>query len=272
MAPTSAGLTNGGQTTHYQFTYDNSLGGTGGIEPARTNQVLANCEADFNLMSGWFDNIALDVNFTHCRQRDAKQRRGGLELLRPEPDRHHQPRQPATPPSSAICSCRKWSSSSCGPRARAGTEAAPKEARGRASPASSAAQFLAANGLGATPADSPTATRGSRASGPTGSTTSITPTTAPTPSPAARLSSSITSSPSSASRINEIVAAGAKTLGGVYRNLTGDTADPFPFFKQLVRHGLPRHLHDHHRATSTTRSRSASSPSGSTRAPSAATR
>jgi hypothetical protein len=63
MAPTSAGLTNGGQTTHYQFTYDNSLGGPGGIEPARTNQVLANCEADFNLMSGWFNNIALDVNF-----------------------------------------------------------------------------------------------------------------------------------------------------------------------------------------------------------------
>ena len=50
MAPTSAGLTNGGQTTHYQFTYDNSLGGPGGIEPARTNQVLANCEADFNLI------------------------------------------------------------------------------------------------------------------------------------------------------------------------------------------------------------------------------
>ena len=52
MAPTSAGLTNGGQTTHYQFTFDDSLGGPGGIEPARTNQVLANCEADFNLMSG----------------------------------------------------------------------------------------------------------------------------------------------------------------------------------------------------------------------------
>src|SRR4051794_40709000 len=57
MAPTSNGLTNGGQTTHYQFTYDDSLGGTGGIEPARTNQVIANCEADFNLMSGWFNNI-----------------------------------------------------------------------------------------------------------------------------------------------------------------------------------------------------------------------
>src|SRR3954447_15344975 len=63
MTQPSAGLTNAGQTTHYQFTYDDSLGGPGGIEPARTNQVLAICEADFNQMSGWFGNIALDVNF-----------------------------------------------------------------------------------------------------------------------------------------------------------------------------------------------------------------
>ena len=35
------------------------------------------------------------------------------------------------------------------------------------------------------------------------------------------------------------VAAGASTLGGVYRNLTGDTADPFPFFKQLMDTAFP---------------------------------
>lgn len=39
--------------------------------------------------------------------------------------------------------------------------------------------------------------------------------------------------------INAIVAAGANTLGGVYRNLTGDTADPFPFFKQLLDTSFP---------------------------------
>src|SRR5580693_89313 len=68
MAPTSNGLTNGGVTTHYRFQYDDSLQQTaanpGGPEPARTNQVIAACEGDFNLMSGWFGNIALDVNFT----------------------------------------------------------------------------------------------------------------------------------------------------------------------------------------------------------------
>jgi hypothetical protein len=34
--------------------------------------------------------------------------------------------------------------------------------------------------------------------------------------------------------INQIVAAGASTLAGVYKNLTGDAGDPFPFFKRLL--------------------------------------
>jgi hypothetical protein len=67
MAQTSNGLTNGGATAHYQFSYDDSLSAPinpGGPEPARTNAVIAACEADFNQMAGWFGNIALDVNFT----------------------------------------------------------------------------------------------------------------------------------------------------------------------------------------------------------------
>ena len=34
-----------------------------GPEPARTQAVMNACEADFNLMSGWFANTALDVGF-----------------------------------------------------------------------------------------------------------------------------------------------------------------------------------------------------------------
>src|SRR4051812_7315689 len=67
MALTTTGLTNGGVTTHYRFQYDNSLSAPrnpSGPEPARTNAVIAACENDFNLMAGWFGNIALDVNFT----------------------------------------------------------------------------------------------------------------------------------------------------------------------------------------------------------------
>ena len=37
----TTGLTNGGVTTHFNFFYETSLGGAGGIEPARINQLLA---------------------------------------------------------------------------------------------------------------------------------------------------------------------------------------------------------------------------------------
>jgi hypothetical protein len=59
---TTTGLTGGGTTTHYQFQYDSALT-TGGLEPARTNAVIAKCEADFNLMKGWFGNIELSYPY-----------------------------------------------------------------------------------------------------------------------------------------------------------------------------------------------------------------
>jgi len=54
MAYVTTGLTSGGVTAHYKFSYDEALGGPGGSEPARTNAVIAACETDYNLMSGWF--------------------------------------------------------------------------------------------------------------------------------------------------------------------------------------------------------------------------
>ena len=42
MAFTTNNLTAGGQTAHYRFQYDTTL--AGGLEPARTNAVLAACE------------------------------------------------------------------------------------------------------------------------------------------------------------------------------------------------------------------------------------
>jgi hypothetical protein len=62
MALVTTGLTNGGSTTHFNFQYDNSLSGAGKPEPARTNALIAAAENDFNLMSGWFGNIALTVS------------------------------------------------------------------------------------------------------------------------------------------------------------------------------------------------------------------
>jgi len=51
MGYVTTGLTNGGVTSHYKFSYDESLVG---VEPARTNAVIAACENDYNLMAGWF--------------------------------------------------------------------------------------------------------------------------------------------------------------------------------------------------------------------------
>ena len=60
MTLTTSGLTNGGVTTHYRFTYDDSLAAPAGPEPARTNAVVEACEYDYHLMSGWFGgNIAV---------------------------------------------------------------------------------------------------------------------------------------------------------------------------------------------------------------------
>lgn len=64
---TAAGLANSGQgagiTAHFAFQYDSALALSGsnptGLEPARTNALIASCEGDFNLMSGWFGNIGL---------------------------------------------------------------------------------------------------------------------------------------------------------------------------------------------------------------------
>jgi len=39
--------------------------------------------------------------------------------------------------------------------------------------------------------------------------------------------------------IQRIIAAGAPTLAGVYINLTGDAADPFPTFKQMLDNAFP---------------------------------
>jgi hypothetical protein len=43
-----------GKTAHFQFSYDDSFAGPGGIEPARTNAVIAACENDYNWLSGLF--------------------------------------------------------------------------------------------------------------------------------------------------------------------------------------------------------------------------
>jgi hypothetical protein len=55
----TTGLTGGGTTTHYQFYYDPVLAGAGGIEPARTNEIIASCETDFAWLQAQFAGVTI---------------------------------------------------------------------------------------------------------------------------------------------------------------------------------------------------------------------
>lgn len=61
MAQTSAGLPNGGNSAHYQISYDTSLSAADGV--GRATAVLAHCEDDFNLMAGWFFGVGFKFDF-----------------------------------------------------------------------------------------------------------------------------------------------------------------------------------------------------------------
>lgn len=241
MALTTNGLTNGGVTAHYRFQYDDSLSAPrnpGGPEPARTNAVIAACENDFNLMSGWFANIALDVNFTipvNVTQNGggASWSLGGGNLT-----------VTINPANGNAAFVRYLLVSEmveqfmrAQGRGWYGTNTEGSEGEGLSR--FLAAQFFVLNGFGNPPA------------GFTNSNTWLS-------SPRADFVNNINTTDDGPDAItgcsllfiwylfaqlgfsvNTIVAAGASTLGGVYRNLTGDNADPFPFFKQLLDTAFP---------------------------------
>ncbi len=52
-------LVNVGSTTHYSISYDDSLVGADG--PDRANALLAVCEQDYAMMAGWFPGLSLTV-------------------------------------------------------------------------------------------------------------------------------------------------------------------------------------------------------------------
>ena len=244
MALTSSGLTSGGITSHYRFQYDDSLSAPvnpGGPEPARTNAVIAACENDFNLMSGWFGNIALDVNFTipvNVSQNGggASWRLGGGNLT------------VTINPSNGAASLvryllvsemveqfmraqgRGWYGS--------GTEGSEGEGLSRFL----AAQFLIINGFD-TFGNAPAGFGNSNAWLNSARTDYVNNISLSDDGPDAITGCSLLFIwylfTQLGYSVNAIVAAAAPTLGGVYRNLTGDNSDPFPAFKQLLDTGFP---------------------------------
>jgi hypothetical protein len=233
MALVTTGLTNGGLTTHYQIEYDDTLSAADGVD--RANALIAVCEADFNLMSGWFGGIALTVGIPITVQ------------ITPGPyaSAGWGPPIRLTPGNGSSVALVRYLlvsevvemfmlAQSLG-WFGAGNEGSAGEGLSRFL----AGQFLIANGLGVT-------------------------------EPGFALANSWMASPRAdyvnnidvtdhgidaktgcailfiyylnvqlGFNINAIIAAAATELSGVYRNLTGDSSDPFPFFKQLLDNAFP---------------------------------
>ena len=236
MALTSAGLVNGGTTAHYQFQYDDSLSAPrnpGGPEPARTNAVIAACEGDFNLMSGWFGNIDLDVNFTIPV--NVTQNGGGASwatIGRSLTVTINPANGNATLIRYLVVSemVEQFMRAQGKGWFGTGTEGSEGEGLSRFL----AAQFLALNGLGNTPAgfsNSNTWLGTSRAD----FVNNISPADdGPDAVTGCSLLFIIYLFSQLGFGVNAIVAAGAPTLAGVYRNLTGDPTNPFLLFKHQL--------------------------------------
>ena len=235
MALTSKGLTNGGQTAHYRFEYDDSL--RGGLEPARTNAVIAACETDFSLMTNWFRGTQLDVDFQIPV--NITQNSGGAAWLLFV----HSLTVTINPGGGDASLIRYLLVSEMVEqfmRAHnrgwfgAGTEGSQGEGLSRFL----AASFLALNGLGNPPHDPVDFTNSNLWLGSARTDfidSNATKDDGPDEVTGCCLLFIYYLSAQLRFPIDEIIAAGASTLGGVFRNLTGEvTAKPFARFKRLV--------------------------------------
>jgi hypothetical protein len=233
MAFVTTGLINGGLTTHYQIEYDDSLSQADGKD--RANALIETCEADYNLMAGWFGGIALTVGIPITVRINP----GGYASAKWGPPIDLVPGNGSNiglvryllvsevVEMFMMAQNQGWFG--------AGNEGSAGEGLSRFL----AGQFLIANGLGVT-------------------------------EPGFQLANYWMESPREdyvnnvdvadhgldaktgcailfiyylftqlGFGINQIVAAAASELSGVYKNLTGDAGDPFPFFKQLLDEAFP---------------------------------
>ena len=237
MAFITTGLTNNGLTTHYQVEYDDSLSQADGKN--RANALIAVIEGDFNTMSGWFGGIALTVitpmvvQITTSSGGASWNANGTGTTIALKPGS-------GTPVSFLryllvsevveifmLAQNKGWFGN--------GDEGAAGEGLSRFL----GTQFLLANGLGAPPSgflvgndwmNSPRADF----------VNNIDPTdNAPDPKTGCSTLFINYLHHQLGFSINAIVGAAASTLGGVYKNLTGDASDPFPFFKGLLDNAFP---------------------------------
>lgn len=236
MALTSNNLTTGGLTAHYQFQYDDSL--AGGLEPSRTNQVIAACEADFNQMRRWFGSVALQADVPFAVNVTPN---GGGAVWGLTNRKLSVTVNPSNGNSAVIryLIVAEMVEPFMAAQNLGWFGAVTEGSQGEGLSRFLSARILMINGLG----DPPSGFDNSNAW---------------LNSPRADFINNIAKTDDGPDAVtgcsllfiyylfaqlgfstNAIVAAGANTLGGVYRNLTNDSADPFPVFKQVADAGFP---------------------------------
>ena len=234
MAFITTGLTNGGRTTHYQIEYDDSLSAADGRD--RANALINVCEDDFTLMTNWFGGISLPYDIPYTVQ---------------------------------ISPGAGWSASwGDGPPVNLiPGDGASLDLVRFLLVAEVTEMFMLQQGFGWSPRSDSEGTAGEGLSHflATQMLVSIGSSLRPSSiadlwlnSPRADFVNNVdfedhANDPKSACAVlflyylfhqlgfdtTTIVGAGNNELSGVYRNLTGDTSDPFPFFKQLLDQAFP---------------------------------
>jgi hypothetical protein len=245
MAFITTGLTDNGsgagKTNHYSFSYDDALNSTtnpGKPEPARTNQMMTVCEADFNWMSNLF--AGLDLPYSLPVSVQVANAGGGASWGPPIT---------LKPDSQDFNFCRfllvaevvemlmlKQNKGWFAP------DGSNEQSSGEGLSRFLSAEFLFANGLSpnAAPYSGYLVSNSWMNSSRDDFVNNI---------------DEYDHNPDAKSgcatlflyylftqlgfSINQIVAAAAPTLSGVYRNLTGDAGDPFPFFKRMLDAAYP---------------------------------
>lgn len=235
MTLVTTGLTNGGLTTHYQIQYDDSLSQADGRD--RANALIGACEADFTLMSGWFGNIALTVGtpITVNISPGGYASAGWGPPIRLTPGNGSSLTVVRYLLVSEVTEMFMMAQGS-------GWFAPDNSNEGSAGEGLSrflASQFLIANGLGVSEPGFDLAgswLNSTREDFVNHIDTGDHGIDAKTGCAILFIYYLFTQL---GFTINQIIAAADSELSGVYRNLTGDSSDPFPFFKQLLDNAFP---------------------------------
>ena len=237
------GLPGGGRTPHYAFSYDSTLkqgaGNPSGPSRPGTAAMIAAAEADYAQLAGWFGNIVLDcdvpipVNVTPNGGSAAWGKSGRTVTIT------------LNPGAGDAVLCRYLVISEMDEqfmRAQnlgwfgTGTEGSQGEGLSRFL----AAEFLALNGLGFTPGGYGISDLWLASDRSDFVNTRNPGDSNPTAASGCALLFIYYLYRQLGFGIRDILAAGADTLGKVYRNLTFDALDPFPDFKQVLDTAFPK--------------------------------